>query len=393
MTRDVVVVEALRSPFTRAIKGSFKDTRPDNLAAEVIKAVMAQVPDLDPTKIEDLVLGCAMPEGPQGLNVARLAGLLAGLPHDVPGMTINRFCSSGSQSVAIVADRIATGGIDAALAGGTESMSMVPMGGNTPSASPELMQLAPEAYISMGATAENVARQFEIDRETQDKFALESHRRAVEGWEKGKLSDEVVAITTTLQTASGPKEITVSRDEGPRAGSTYEALARLRPVFDPTGTITAGNASPLTDGAAIVLLTDKDTAESLEKTPLGYFRTYATAGVDPAIMGIGPVPAIRKLMDKSGLKIEDIDVFEINEAFASQAAYCVSELGIDPAKVNPNGGAIAIGHPLGVTGARQIATILRELKRTGGRYGVVSMCIGGGMGFACLVEAWDGKGA
>ena len=387
MTREVVVVEALRTPFTRAIKGSFKDTRPDTLAAEVIKAILLRVPELDPSRIEDVVMGCAMPEGEQGMNVGRLAALLAGLPHEVPAMTVNRFCSSGSQTIGIVADRIATGGIDIALAGGTESMSMIPMGGNKISANPELMAQRPEAYIGMGATAELVAQRFEISRADQDAFAYESHRRAVEAWEKGILAEEVIAVTTSLHTPTGPREITVTRDEGPRPDTSVEGLAKLRPAFDPVkGTVTAGNASPLTDGAAVALLMDRDTAESMGLSTLGRFVTYAVVGVPPEIMGIGPVPAIRRLLEKTGLGIDEIDAVELNEAFASQSLYCVRELGLDPARVNPNGGAIAIGHPLGTTGARQVATLLRHLRRTGGRYGIVSMCIGGGMGFAALLE-------
>ncbi len=387
MTREVVIVEALRTPFTRGIKGAFKDTRPDTLAAEVIKALLARAPQLDPAMIEDVVLGCAMPEGEQGMNVARLAGLLAGLPHTVPGMTVNRFCSSGSQTIGLVADRIAVGGIDVAIAGGTESMSMIPMGGNKISANPELMASNPEAYISMGATAELVAQRFEISRADQDAFACESHRRASAAWEAGTLAEEVVAVTTRVQTPEGPRQVTVSRDEGPRPDTTIEALSALRPVFDPTGSVTAGNASPLTDGAAAALMMDKETCERLGLSPLGYFRTYVVVGVPPEIMGVGPVPAIRKLLEKAGLTLADSDAVELNEAVASQSLHCIRELGLDPAKVNPNGGAIALGHPLGTTGARQVATLLRHLRRTGGRYGVVSMCIGGGMGFAALVEA------
>jgi acetyl-CoA acyltransferase len=357
------------------------------LAAEVIKALLERVPELDPLKVEDVVMGCAMPEGEQGMNVGRLAALLAGLSHEVPAMTVNRFCSSGAQTIGIAADRIANGGIDVAIAGGTETMSMIPMGGNKVSANPELMQSCPEAYISMGATAELVAQRFEISREDQDAFANESHRRAVEAWEKGIFENEVIAVETTVQTPGGPKKVTVTRDECPRPQTTLEGLAKLRPVFDPKGSVTAGNASPLTDGASVALLMDKETADGLGVKTLGRFVTYAVVGVPPEIMGIGPVPAIRKLLEKTGLSVEDIDAVELNEAFASQAVYCVRELGFDPAKVNPNGGAIAIGHPLGTTGARQVGTLLRHLKRTGGRYGIVSMCIGGGMGFAALVEA------
>jgi acetyl-CoA acyltransferase len=387
MIREVVIAEALRTPFGRAIKGSFRNTRPDTLAVAVVKALMERLPQLDPSKVEDLVLGCAMPEAEQGMNVARLVGLMAGLPVEVPAMTVNRFCCSGSQTMGLVADRIALGGYDIAIAGGTETMSMIPMGGNKVSVNPDLMENFPEAYTPMGTTAEIVARQFNVSREEQDAFAAESHRRAVAAIEQGFFTDEIVPVTTTVVGPDGPEEVTVSRDECVRPNTSVEGLARLRPAFDPTGSVTAGNASPLTDGAALGVLMSKEKAAELGIDPLGYFRSWVVVGVPPDIMGTGPVPAVRALLKKTGLSVADIDVFELNEAFASQSVYCVRELGLDPAKVNPNGGAIALGHPLGATGARQVATILRQLERSGGKRGIVTMCIGGGMGFACLVEA------
>ncbi len=387
MTREVVIADVLRTPFGRAVKGNLRNTRPDTMAAEVIKALLERYPKLDPASIEDVVIGCAMPEAEQGMNIARLIGFLAGLPNEVPAMTVNRFCSSGSQTMGLVADRIATGGIDIALAGGTETMSLIPMGGNKISANPGLMQSNPEAYTPMGTTAEVVASRFEVARADQDAFACESHRRALKAQAEGIFAEEIVPITTTVHGPGGVKEITVEADECPRPGTTVEALAKLRPAFDPTGSVTAGDASPLTDGAAIGLMMAKETADELGIEPLGYFRAYTVAGVAPEIMGTGPVPAVRKLLAKTGLTIDQIDAVELNEAFASQGVYCMRELGLDPAKVNPNGGAIAIGHPLGATGARQVGTLLRHLRRTGGRYGIVTMCIGGGMGFAALVEA------
>ncbi|MBS2026337.1 MAG: thiolase family protein [Deltaproteobacteria bacterium] len=387
MASRVVIASTARTPFTRASKGELKDTRPDTMAALVIKEAIARVPGLKPTDIQDVVLGCAMPEAEQGMNVARIAAMLAGLPDTVPGMTVNRFCSSGVQSIAQVAQSIIAGMYDVAIAGGTESMSMIPMGGGKPSANPQLMEKYPEIYTSMGATAENVAAKFNVTREEQDKLAYESQRRAATATEKGNFKDEIVAVTTTVfDEAGNAKQVTVDRDTILRPDTTLEGLQKLKPAFNMKGTVTAGNASPLTDGAAAAVVMSDEKAKALGVKPLGYFVDFQVAGVPPEIMGIGPVPAIRKLLEKNKLKVSDIDVFEINEAFAAQAAYCTRELGIDPAKVNPNGGAIALGHPLGVTGTRQTGTLLRELKRRGGKRGVVSMCIGGGMGAAALFE-------
>jgi acetyl-CoA acyltransferase len=387
MAGKVVIASAVRTPFTRALKGEFKDTRPDTLAALAIAEAVKRVGGLTLSDIDDVILGCAMPEGEQGMNVARLAALLAGLPDSVPAMTINRFCSSGVQSIAQAAQSILAGMYEVAVAGGTESMSMVPMGGNKVSANPELMEKYPEVYISMGATAENVAKRFEVSREQQDQFAYESQRRAATAREKGLFRDEIVPVTTEVFDEAGvPHTATISVDTILRPDTTLEGLAKLKPAFNPKGTVTAGNASPLTDGAAAVVLMSEARASALGVKPLGTFVDFQVAGVPPEIMGIGPVPAVRKLLAKNKLAVKDIDVFELNEAFAAQAVYCIRELGIPSDKVNPNGGAIALGHPLGVSGTRMTGTLLRELKRRKGRYGVVTMCIGGGMGAAALFE-------
>ncbi|MEC9442285.1 MAG: thiolase family protein [Myxococcota bacterium] len=388
--REVVIVSYARTAFTRAHKGEFKDTRPDTLAAEAIKAALERAPGLDPADVEDVILGCAMPEGEQGMNVARIAAMLAGLPETVPALTVNRFCSSGLQTISQAAERIMVGAIDVAIAGGTESMTMVPMGGNKASANPEVMEQMPEVYTPMGTTAENVAKKFEVDRARQDAFAANSQNKAIAAWERGFFNDEVIPVTTTFIAADGSaKEITVAKDSTPRPGTTPEGLGKLRPAFNPKGTVTAGNASPLTDGAAAVVLMTKEKADELGLKPMGYYRGFQVAGVAPEIMGIGPVPAIRKLLAKHDMKVEDIDMFEINEAFAAQASYCQQELGIPDEKINPHGGAIAIGHPLGVSGTRMTGTLLRAMAEKGQRWGVVSMCIGGGMGAAGLFEIVD----
>jgi acetyl-CoA acyltransferase len=385
--RDAVIVSYARTPFTRAKKGLLKDTRPDTMASYVIQAALARAPGLDPAEVEDVILGCAMPEAEQGMNVARVAALLAGLPNTTPGVTVNRFCSSGVQTVSQAAERIMLGQIDVAIAGGTESMSMIPMSGNSFSANPLAMAEIPEIYTPMGTTAENVAARFDVSRADQDEFAYQSHMKAIQAWENGFLQGEVVDINTRVLGADHTwSEVSASRDECPRPTTTVDVLAKLRPAFNPKGTVTAGNASPLTDGAAAVVLMSREKAVALGLPIMGTYRAFQVAGVDPAIMGIGPVPAIRKLLAKTGLTIDDISVFEINEAFAAQAKYCVRELGMDPEKVNPNGGAIALGHPLGVSGTRMTGTLLRELDRRDGRYGIVSMCIGGGMGAAALFE-------
>ncbi len=387
--RDVAIISGVRTPFGRAIKGSFKDTRPDQLGALVIAEAIKRAAGIQPAEVDDVVLGCAMPEAEQGMNVARIAALAAGLPVEVSAMTINRFCSSGVQSISIVADRIASGAFDVGMAGGLESMSMIPMAGNKPSLNPEIVEKHPEVFTPMGITAENIARRFEISRQAQDEFALRSHQRATAAMASGKFDAEIVAVKTRIFNARDEvEELTVSKDEGPRGDTTLEKLAKLKPAFVswPTGSVTAGNSSPLTDGAAAVVLASADRARSLGQKPLGWFRAFAVAGVPPEIMGIGPVPAVRKLLKQTGLAIDQIDLFELNEAFAAQSLYCARELGIDHEKLNVNGGAIALGHPLGVSGARLTITILNELARRNGRYGIVTMCIGGGMGAAALVE-------
>ena len=385
--REVAIVAAVRTAIGKAGRGSLKDVRPDTLAAAVIAEAVKRA-KLKPEDIEDVVLGCAMPEAEQGMNVARIAGLLAGLPDASSAMTINRFCSSGLNAVADVAKAIMVGEIDVGIGGGVESMSLVPMGGHRPSANPELMEKNPNAYAPMGITAENVAKKYSVSRADQDAFALESHKRAAAAIDGGKFAGEILPIDVDVYGDDGTKKrVTFATDEGPRRDTSAEGLAKLKPAFDKDGSVTAGNASQVSDGAAAVVLVELEKAKKLGLPILGRFKAFATAGVPPELMGIGPIPAIRKLLDKSGLKVTDVDVFELNEAFASQALACVRELGLDTARVNPNGGAIALGHPLGCTGARQIATLLPEMKRRGAKRGVVSMCIGGGMGAAGLIEA------
>jgi acetyl-CoA acyltransferase len=383
--RDVAIVSAVRTPIGRASKGNLRNTRPDDLGALVVKEALTRG-ETKAAEVEDLVLGCAFPEGEQGMNVARVIGHLSGLPDEVPAMTVNRFCSSGLQAASIIADRIAVGGIDVGIAGGVESMSMIPMGGNKVSLNGKLVEMEPDAYLPMGNTAENVARQFKVSREDQDAFALRSHQKAVAAWTEGRFSPEIIPVKTGVFEDGRWVELTVDRDEGPRADTTAEKLAALKPVFDPTGSVTAGNSSPVNDGAAAVVMMAADKARASGRKLRGYFRHFAVAGVPPGIMGIGPVPAIRKLLAKAGLSVDQIDLYEVNEAFASQALYCLRELGLPQDRVNVNGGAIALGHPLGCTGARQIATALHELERRKGKYAVISMCVGGGMGAAGLIE-------
>ena len=383
---DIAIVEAVRSAVGRAIKGSLAQKRPDELAGEVIKALLARVPQVKPEMVEDLVLGCAMPEGEQGLNVARPAGFLGGLPAETSAMTINRFCSSGLQAIALAAGAIALGSHEIVIAGGVESMSMVPMTGNKISASPELMQLNPGVYTPMGITAENVANRFEISRQMQDEFAVRSQEKAAAARKAGRFEDEIVTVQGVRFVDGKHTGFDFRSDELIREGTTLEALSQLKPSFALKGSVTPGNASPLSDGAAAALVMSKQKAESLGLKPKAYLRHFTTAGVDPTIMGIGPIPAVRKLFKQTGLSMKDIDVVELNEAFASQSVYVQRELGIPDEKLNPNGGAIALGHPLGCTGAKLVATILRELERRGGKRGIVTMCIGGGMGAAGLIE-------
>jgi acetyl-CoA acyltransferase len=384
--KDVVIVDAVRSAVGRAHKGTLSQRRPDELAGEVIRGLLKRNPNVSPEMVEDVVLGCAMPEGEQGLNVARPAGFLGGLPQETGAITINRFCSSGLNAIAIAAGNIAAGWQDVAIAGGVESMSMVPMTGNKLSASPEVMADYPDVYTPMGITAENVAKKFEISREDQDQFAYDTQMKAKKALASGVFADEIVEVHGVGFVGGERKLVPFTVDELPRPETTLEGLAGLRPVFSLTGSVTAGNSSPLSDGAAAALLMSAEKAKALKLEPLGYFRHFATVGVDPAIMGIGPVPAVQKLLKKTGLTIADIDVIELNEAFASQSVYVKRTLSIPDDKLNVHGGAIALGHPLGCTGAKLTATALQELARRGGRYAIVTMCIGGGMGAAGLFE-------
>ena len=382
---EIVIAEAVRSAVGRGHKGTLSTKRPDELAADVIRGLMARVPQAA-GKIDDVILGCAMPEGEQGLNIARLVALLSGLGQDVPGQTINRFCSSGLQAIATAAGSIAVGTNDIVLAGGVESMTYVPMTGFHLSASPELMDTMPGANTPMGITAENVANRFNISRQRQDEFALRSQHKAKAALDKGTFKDEIVPVRA-IGYVDGKrvyKDFTV--DELPRPETTLEGLAKLPPAFAVGGSVTAGNSSPISDGAAAALVMSRAKADELGVVPLGIFRSFVTVGVDPEIMGIGPLPAVRKLLAKNHLKISDIDLFELNEAFASQSVYCQTELGIADDRINVNGGAIALGHPLGCTGAKLTASALYELRRRGGRYAVVTMCIGGGQGAAGLFE-------
>jgi acetyl-CoA acyltransferase len=384
---EVIIAEAVRSAVGRAQKGSLVTKRPDELAGDVIRALLARVPQLKPEMVDDLVMGCAMPEGEQGLNVARLIGLLGGLPIETGAQTINRFCSSGLQAIATAAGAIAFGQSEIQIAGGVESMTMVPMTGFHLSASPELMEQLPTAHTPMGITAENVAKKFGISRQVQDELALKSQKKAAAAMAEGKFKDEIVPVRGIKYENGKRVYFDFVKDELPRPETTAEGLASLPPAFATGGSVTAGNSSPLSDGAAAALVMSKSKADELGIKGLGYFRGYATVGVDPAIMGIGPLPAVQKLLAKHKLKVSDIDNFEMNEAFAAQAAYCQKELGIPDEKLNVNGGAIALGHPLGCTGAKLTATALYELRRRGGRYAIVTMCIGGGQGAAGLFEA------
>lgn len=389
--REAVIVAASRTAVGKAKKGSFRNTRPDDLGAAVVSDVLKRVPQVDPKQVEDLIMGCAFPEGEQGMNVARIIGIRAGLPHDVPGMTVNRYCSSGLQTIAMAAERIMSGFADIIIAGGVESMSMVPMGGYKPSPNPTLMDSAPEVYMSMGHTAEEVAKRYNVSREDQDAFAVESHRKAFEAIQSGKFKDEIVPYTVVEHFIDGKgklqkKEFVVDTDEGVRPGTNVESLSKLRPAFKLGGTVTAGNSSQTSDGAAAVMIMSREKAEELGVKPLAVFRGFMLGGVAPEVMGIGPVEAIPKLLNKLNIGLEEVDLFELNEAFASQSLAVVRELGIDPAKVNVNGGAIALGHPLGCTGAKLTVSLINELIRQEKRYGVVTMCIGGGMGAAGLIE-------
>lgn len=384
--KDVVIVDSVRSAVGRAHKGSLANKRPDDLAGEVIAGLLARVPGVKPSDVDDLILGCAMPEGEQGLNIARVAGLLGGLPEDTAAVTINRFCSSGLHAIGQAAAHIAAGWNDVVVAGGVESMTMVPMTGNKISASAEAMARAATVYTPMGITAENVANRFGISREDQDAFAVKSHQKAAAAQTAGRFEDEIVTVKGVKYRGNERVTFDFRKDELIRVETTLEGLGALKPSFAVKGSVTPGNASPLSDGAAASLLMSKEKADSLGLKPLGFFRSFVTVGVDPAIMGIGPIPAVRRLLARTGLKLEEIDLFEVNEAFASQAVYVQRELGLPEEKLNVNGGALALGHPLGCTGAKLTASALHELKRRNGRYAIVTMCIGGGMGAAGLLE-------
>ena len=393
--QDAYIVSATRSPVGKAPRGMFKNVRPDDLLAHVLKAAVAQCPGMDLTTIDDVIVGCAMPEAEQGMNVARIGVLLAGFPDTVSGLTINRFCSSGVQAVAMAADRIRLGEADVMIAAGTESMSMVPMGGNKPSFSPAIFDKDENIAIGygMGITAENVAQQWNISREQQDMFAAESHRRALRAADAGEFRDEITPYDIAdRQPDLETREIAIKRrtatsDEGPRRDTSPEGLAKLRPVFAAKGSVTAGNSSQMSDGSAAVVLMSAAAMQRFNLSPLGRFMGYAVAGVPPEIMGIGPVKAIPKVLQQVGLKLDDIDWFELNEAFAAQSLAVIKDLGLDPAKVNPLGGAIALGHPLGATGAVRAATLMHGMRRQKKKYGMITMCIGTGMGAAGVFEA------
>ena len=385
--QDAVIVSAVRTAVGKAPKGTLSVMRPDELAASAITGALARVPGLDPASIDDVILGCAMPEGEQGLNVARIASLRAGIPVEASAVTVNRFCSSGLQAIAYGAERIMLGHAQAAVTGGTESMSMVPMGGNKVSPNPALVASYPDVYLSTGLVAENHARESAVSREAQDQFALRSHQRAIAAIDAGRFKDEIVPLMVRI-VAHPPhiKEIVFDTDEGPRRDTSIEALAKLRPAFHVSGTVTAGNSSQTSDGASALIVTSAALAKERGLTPLARFVGFATAGVKPELFGIGPVPAIRKVLKQTGLTLDQIDLIELNEAFAAQALACMNELGLDPDKVNVNGGAIALGHPLGCTGGKLTATVIHELHRRQARYGLVSMCVGGGMGAAGIFE-------
>ncbi len=388
--REVVIVSSVRTPVGRAYKGTLRATRPDELAAVAIKGALDRVPQLDPREIEDVILGCAMPEGEQGMNVARIASLRAGLPVEVSAVTINRFCSSGLQAIAMAAERILAGGADVMVAGGTESMTMIPMGGNKISPNPWLVDHYPDAYLTMGLTAERLASRFGITREQCDEFSLRSHQKALAAIEAGKFEEETVAVPVSFTTPNGSKpkkqEISFKVDEGPRADTSLEALGALKAAFHVKGVTTAGNSSQMSDGAAAAVVMSAERAKALGIVPLARYVSFATAGYKPEEMGLGPVFAIPKALKLAGLKLSDIDVIELNEAFAAQSLAVIQEAGLDLERVNPNGGAIALGHPLGCTGAKLTASIIRELKRRKSRYGMVTMCVGGGMGAAGIFE-------
>jgi acetyl-CoA acyltransferase len=386
--REAVIVSAVRTAVGKAPRGSLRQTRPDDMAAAAIRGALARVPAVKPEAVGDVVLGCAMPEAEQGMNVARIASLLAGLPVSTAAMTVNRFCASGLQAIAQAADSVAAGRAEVAIAGGTESMSLIPMGGHRIAPNPTLLEHYPDSYLGMGLTAELVARKYGVDREKCDAFALASHQKALAAIQTGKFQAELVPLEVELppENGGGPRRLSFASDEGPRRDTDAGVLAKLKPAFAVDGIVTAGNSSQMSDGAAAAVLTSLETAKGLGLAPLARLVSYAVAGVPPELMGIGPLEAIPKALKQAGLGLGDIDLVELNEAFACQALAVIEALGLDPARVNVNGGAIALGHPLGCTGAKLTAQLLAELERRKARYGLVSMCVGGGMGAAGIFE-------
>lgn len=389
--REAVIVAACRTAVGKAKKGAFRHTRPDELGAEAVKAVMKRVPGLDPLEVEDVIIGCAFPEGEQGMNVARILAVRAGLPVDVPAMTVNRYCASGLQTIALAAERIMCGFADVIIAGGVESMSMVPFGGYKPAPNPYLMEHFPEVYMSMGHTAEQVAKRYQVSREEQDQFALTSHQRAHHAQQQGYFQEEIIPVQVTEHRVDDQgkwhkTEKNIDQDEGIRPDTNLDVLATLKPVFQVNGTVTAGNSSQTSDGAAAVIVMSAEKAAALGLKPLAIFRGFATGGVAPDVMGIGPVVAVPKLMKQVGLRLDQVDLIELNEAFAAQSIAVMRQLELDPSRVNVNGGAIALGHPLGCTGTKLTVSLLGELERRKKKFGLVTMCIGGGMGAAGLIE-------
>ncbi|CAN5696603.1 thiolase family protein [soil metagenome] len=394
MMKEAVIVSVVRTAVGKAPKGTWKKTRPDDLGAAAIKEAVKRAEGLDANEIDDVIMGCAFPEAEQGMNVARTAAIEAGLPVEVSAMTVNRYCSSGLQTIAIAADRIRTGGAEIIVAGGLETMSMIPMGGNVIRPNPKIVDNYPDYYLNMGLTAENLARKYEITREQADEFSLQSHQKAAEAIKSGKFKDEIVPFTVVVDELDENgrvrrKEVVFETDEGVRYDASMEGFAKLKPVFHVKGTVTAGNSSQMSDGAAAVVIMSAEKAEELGLKPLARFVAYATSGCLQEGMGIGPVYAIPKALKMAGLNLEDIDVIELNEAFAAQGLSVMKVLEMNPAKVNLNGGAVALGHPLGCTGAKLTATILQEMKRRNARYGMVTMCVGGGMGAAGIFERLD----
>ncbi len=392
--KEAVIVSAVRTAVGKAPRGTLKDTRPDDMAAAAIKAAIERAPGVTPDIIEDVIMGCAMPEAEQGMNVARQASWLAGIPKEASAVTINRFCSSGLQAIAFAAERIMCGWSDAIVAGGTESMSMIPMGGHKIVPNPTLVETWPDFYLSMGLVAEKLAEKYSISRQEADEFSLRSHQKAIDAINAGRFKEEIVPlkVKTVELDAKGKRvvrETVFDTDEGPRADTSLEALAKLKPAFHARGKVTAGNSSQTSDGAAAAIVMSADRARELGLKPMAKFIAYATAGVSPDLMGIGPVFAIPKALKIAGLTLDQIDLVELNEAFAAQALAVIKEMGINPDKLNVNGGAVALGHPLGCTGAKLTATILHEMRRRNARYGMVTMCVGGGMGAAGIFELVD----